>query len=638
MTAFQGLGALLTAPRDAGALVALRAGRPVRWGEFVDRARAWHRHLGACPGRRLALHVEDSVEFAAALFGAWHAGKAVVLPGDALPETLAQLAAVTDLRAGELPGAVVSPPQAAPLVAAAPALAAERMAPAAAWASAATGASEASTLDDRSTRLVVFTSGSSGAPVAIDKALAQLDAEVRGLQACFGPRCPPDALVWATVSHQHIYGLLFRVLWPLASGRPFVAERLVYPEEIAARIGAGGPALLVSSPAHLRRLPAAVDFAAARRALCAVFSSGGPLPPEAAGDSLARLGQSPIEVYGSSETGGVAWRQRALHGDTWTPFAAVHWRLHDDALAVRSPHLGDDGWFVTADRAEAAPAGGFLLRGRADRIVKIEEKRVSLTAIEQALLRGGLAAEARVLMLADELPGSVPASAAQRPAAVVVPTAAGRRLLDAQGKAALVHRLRAELLAGVERVALPRRWRFVDALPIDPQGKATERALARLFGATATETATETSPAPAPTDGDPPAHTSRPLAPLPHWLERGPGCARAELSITADLLVFDGHFPGAPVLPGLAQLDWAIGWARECFALPASFLRLEALKFQQPIVPGTRVQLELHWDAGRTSLQFEFRSAAGRHSSGRVVFAPDALASCTPPAETGAAR
>ena len=55
--------------------------------EFVR----WHAAFGAAPGARFALHFEDATRFAAALFGAWHAGKTVVLPGDALSGTQARL-------------------------------------------------------------------------------------------------------------------------------------------------------------------------------------------------------------------------------------------------------------------------------------------------------------------------------------------------------------------------------------------------------------------------------------------------------------------------------------------------------------------------------------------------------------------
>ena len=589
--------------------VAWRGGEPLSAADFASQVGAWRDLLATQPGARWALFVEDSFEFAAALFGAWHAGKTVIVPGDMQDDTVARLREVCDGSLGDLPGALTRP-------ALAPARAAT-FAP----------------LDREAVQLVVYTSGTSGEPLAITKRLAQLDAEVHALELRFGALCdtglapvnlapetvaagdavsglPRDAdagaapVVWATVTHQHIYGLLFRVLWPLAAGRPFAAERLAFNEEIAQRIA--GPAVLVASPAHLRRLPDTVDWSAARAHLRAVFSSGGPLPPEAAESTLALLGVAPVEVYGSSETGGVAWRQRARHGDTWQPLPGIEFRIEDGELRVRSPHLADMSWWRTSDRATPAGDGmdGFELHGRADRIVKIEEKRVSLTAMEQRLAASADIAEARVLMLADESSvvdvAGVTMPHAVRPAVVAALTDAGRAKLQRLGKAALVAELRALLVAAVDRVALPRRWRFVDALPVNAQGKSTEALLGALFAAAA---------------------VSRPLRPLPKWRIVEPAHAQASLALSPELLVFDGHFPGAPILPGVAQVDWAIVFARERFAMPARFVRMEALKFSQPALPGMHVDLELHWNAATATLQFEYRSTAGRHSSGRVVFA-----------------
>ena len=44
------------------------------------------------------------------------------------------------------------------------------------------------------------------------------------------------------------------------------------------------------------------------------------------------------------------------------------------------------GWLALEDRVSPAADGRFLLLGRGDRLVKIEEKRISLDAIEAALL------------------------------------------------------------------------------------------------------------------------------------------------------------------------------------------------------------------------------------------------------------
>ncbi len=147
-----------------------------------------------CDGPAVALFQPDGAEFAAALIGAWHAGKTVYLPGDTLPGTCRALAQRVATFAGEFPR------EFAPL------------------ASPADGdaASEFRDLDANFTGVVIHTSGSTGEPQALPKTLSQLAAEVETLDRQFGAYCE-DTDVVSTVSHQHIYGLLFKILWPLCA-------------------------------------------------------------------------------------------------------------------------------------------------------------------------------------------------------------------------------------------------------------------------------------------------------------------------------------------------------------------------------------------------------------------------------------
>jgi hypothetical protein len=262
---------------------------------------------------------------------------------------------------------------------------------------------------------------------------------------------------------------------------------------------------------------------------------------------------------------------------------------------VCSRHAGE-GWLAMADRAASAGAGRFHLRGRSDRIVKIEEKRISLEAVEAALVCSGLASEARVLPCA--------AAAGQRQvlAAFVVPTQPGRAILEQHGKNSLNERLRGVLASVVEPVALPRRWRYLDQLPVNAQGKTTNSQLLALLDEPARE---------------------RPRQPSVRALELGPERVLLELVVPPDLLYFDGHFPVAPVLPGVVQVDWAILYGRRHFALPPAFRSIQALKFQQMVRPAAPVQLELMHDAGKGSLNFRYFSPAGPHSSGRILFGTD---------------
>lgn len=553
-----------------GALAGWRGGAAVTHAEWRARVCAWAALGRRSAARDIALYHEDSLEFGAALAGAWLAGKTVWLVADALPANCAALAGEVGAFWGQFPAAhAPCMPEAGDD-----------------WA----GIWEAPSPDFPA--LVVYTSGSTGAPVPIRKQLVQLTSEVELLHAQFGTLVG-EVAVHSTVSHQHIYGLLFRVLWPLAAGRPMQALRHEFPETLAPALAAG-PCVLLASPAHLKRLPAHLDWRGAASNLRAVFSSGGLLEPDAAVHAGGLLGQAPIEVYGSSETGGIAWRQRNPGvGEEWTTLPGVEWgRDADGLLTVNSLPAG--GSQRLADRVEDAGGGRFLLRGRADRIVKIEEKRVSLDAIEAALCASPLVREARVLACTE--PG-----ARQALAAFVVPAEPGQAVLEEGGRNALSARLRTLLAAGTEAVALPRRWRYLERMPVNAQGKTTQAQLMALLN--------EAAPVPA----------GRPRFPALRLLEDAPARKLLELTVPADLLYFDGHFRVAPVLPGVVQVDWAIHYGRLHFGLQGAFGGINALKFQQMIRPGVPVQLELAWDAAKGSLNFRYFSEAGAHASGRIL-------------------
>lgn len=530
---------------------------------FLSAVRAWTQCFADCKARRIGLYFEDRVIFVAALYGAWHAGKTVYLPGDTQTATVQQLLNVVDACAGQLPGAIQPLSDARqhdiPL----------------------------EPLDLHTTFVNVFTSGSTGTPQVIPKRLEQLDAEVNALERTFGPSMsmpPTPVTVFTTVSHQHIYGFLLGALWPLCAGRPFWVERLAYPEEIAAN-SSECPCVLVSSPAHLKRLPQSLDWEKACSNLHRVFSSGGPLPDEAAQLCSRLLRHWPTEIYGSSETGGVAWRQR---GAPWQPLPGVEWKLVNGLLTVSSPHLWDSNWWTTADMAKGldqSECNRFVLFGRTDRICKIEEKRVSLSAIEARLFACEEIHEARTLVIGGEN--------SKRLGVVATLSALGLEVLHQHGKRALNERLRSALLEIVERVALPRSWRYVKSLPQDAQGKSTEALLTQLF---------------------------RPRHPHATWLQSDHEHAKVELDISPELLVFDGHFPTSPVLPGVAQLDWAVHFTRQRFAVPPRFLRVEVLKFKRPVLPGTRLLLDLRWDEATCALSFAYSSGMEVHATGRLMF------------------
>lgn len=547
---------------DPARIVCWRGSEALHAARLADEADRWQRSFAELPaGQPVAIYFHDSFSAAAALLGAWQGGRTVILPGDV------QSATVQCLReqmqawlVGDIPGACSTPP-------AHPAPHQQPLPPL--------------QLRAEQPGLVVFTSGSSGNPVAIKKTLGQICSEVAVHCHLWGHELRGRCVV-ATVSHQHIYGLLFRLLLPLLAGSAFVAERLEYPEEVEASL-ALRPSVLVSSPAFLKRLTEGECWQATPSL---VFSSGGPLSAEAALRAEQRLVAAVIEIYGSSETGGIAWRRQSVQRQ-WTTLPEVRIDLDAGLLTVRSPFTQGGDWHRTSDRASMLEHG-FLLEGRADRLVKIEEKRVSLDGIEAALLVCPDIHDVRVVVLPGER---------ARLGAAVVLSAAGQQRLLAEGKRALNEQLRALLLQHVERIALPRYWRYVPALPHNSMGKITQASLQALF---------ET------------VHDSR----YPPVISRHTevNTVTLELAVEGNLPWFDGHFPGLPILPGVAILHWVEYFGRQEFPLLPAFMRMDVIKFQQVIRPGTVLRLQLDWLTERNAVSFRATSAGGPNASGRLSF------------------
>jgi 3-hydroxymyristoyl/3-hydroxydecanoyl-(acyl carrier protein) dehydratase len=110
------------------------------------------------------------------------------------------------------------------------------------------------------------------------------------------------------------------------------------------------------------------------------------------------------------------------------------------------------------------------------------------------------------------------------------------------------------------------------------------------------------------------------MRPLPEILREQKDGDRLELDlrVPGELACFDGHFPGRPVLPGVAQVDWSARYARERLGLRGEFSAAENLKFFSVVVPGARLTLKLRLDDSR--LRFELSEGAKKVSSGTLVF------------------
>ncbi|MEN3275640.1 MAG: hypothetical protein V7631_1430 [Massilia sp.] len=303
--------------------------------------------------------------------------------------------------------------------------------------------------DDR--ELVFRTSGSSGAPKRCAHALANLWQEVDALAQLV----PGRRRILGAVPGHHIYGFLFTVLLPQAHGAalPVQDVRMASPASLAARLLPGD--LVVAHP----------DFWAQVAATAPRFppdvigvSSTAPCPGPVA-RTLMEGGLRLLQVYGSSETAGVGWREGGGAGE---PYRLLpYWRrAHAGDTLER---VGADGIVerhALQDRLVWSGPERFLPDGRIDNAVQVGGTNVFPAYVAEVVAMHPAVAECVVRpMRPDE---------GARLKAFVVPAAGA-------GDAAT---LRAALSGWVgERLSVPEcpaAWSFGPALPRQPGGKPAD--------------------------------------------------------------------------------------------------------------------------------------------------------------------
>lgn len=97
------------------------------------------------------------------------------------------------------------------------------------------------------------------------------------------------------------------------------------------------------------------------------------------------------------------------------------------------------------------------------------------------------------------------------------------------------------------------------------------------------------------------------------------GAREVTLHVPKAHAVFAGHFPGRPIVPGIALLHWVVTELARWQGRALDVASIEALKFRRPVGPGGTVTLALSRASAPHSWTYEMRDEAGPISSGRVL-------------------
>ena len=232
----------------------------------------------------------------------------------------------------------------------------------------------------------LYTSGSTGKSKLIPNSSSNLLTEVKALAPMMGVQSAYK--FYFTPPIYHIYGLLFDLLLPVYCSCTICLDAMFSPQSVADYVAENQIDFFVSTPTYYRMI-ADLGLVSSFSKCKKLTSSSAPLDADVS-KSFLDGGLQIIEIYGSTETGGIAHRVGAVSQD-WTlfPYVSVCNKAKADEIteflidsATISVEYGADGYntndlvkFKDNDNSK------FQLVGRNTRFVKIAGKRLDLSFV-----------------------------------------------------------------------------------------------------------------------------------------------------------------------------------------------------------------------------------------------------------------
>lgn len=298
---------------------------------------------------------------------------------------------------------------------------------------------------------IAFTSGSTGQPKPVEKSWQTFcESSLINARHMLADAVATQHLL-ATVPGQHMWGLETSILLPLFADICSSAGQPLFPKDVQTALQQlAAPRVLVSSPVHLRALAhSGLQYPPVER----ILSATAPLDAALATQVERLFDGRLVEIYGSSESGSMAYRHTAEH-QQWTLFDGMQLEQRDNTSFVHASHL--PGAVELQDTLLDHGNRQMTLRGRQTDMINVAGKRGSLQELNRVLLSAANVIDGVVFRRADAATAS---ARGDRLAALVVAEQADAQTLN-------VHFRR-----HVDAAFVPRPIYFVNTLPREENGK-----------------------------------------------------------------------------------------------------------------------------------------------------------------------
>ncbi|MGX2972005.1 AMP-binding protein [Helicobacter sp. T3_23-1059] len=480
----------------------------------------------------------------------------------------------------------------------------------------------------------IQTSGSSGEPKFIAKNLYQMICEAKFLAGFFrlnditkNGKSTSEVVFVGAIPHRHLFGLTFKVFLPLVCGGVVLKEQILSHHLLVEVLNTHKNAILLASPTVLEIM--LKDEISHIKSPKIIICAGSPLDSHTRDGLQKRFNankqtlQNIISIYGSSETGVIGYQDSKttvnaidkIQNQSSTFYAFPPVRLELDStqrLVISSDWLdsfeGENAKFLSNDCAKIydnnnAKEVVFTLLGRYDRIIKLNEVRISLDFVESILKNHSFIENARVGVLKGQ----------NRLSAIITLTNEGKNAFRISGKKGIKSALKplldsAFLGQSASLVSALRYFYIRSKMPYNAQGKIT----LKDFEMCAREKVV------------PEFRIMQGKKPKMQ-IQSSKTCASSEIKscvlesyIDEGCFYFDGHFSSFPLVPGFVEIGFALQNASKHLGIKLeSISQIQSVKFSAFLRPCDMARLELVCSQNR--LDFSLYANDKICSSGKVL-------------------